>query len=79
MQVTNITNFRNNIYNVVDDIIKYNEPVHISAKNGNVVVISEDDYNSIVESLYLSSIKPVKEQIIEGLNAGDDEFEEFKW
>lgn len=46
MQVTNITNFRNNIYNVVDDIIKYNEPVHISAKNGNVVVISEDDYNS---------------------------------
>ncbi|MBS6062532.1 type II toxin-antitoxin system Phd/YefM family antitoxin [Criibacterium bergeronii] len=79
MQVTNITNFRNNIYNVVDDIIKYNEPVHISAKNGNVVVISEDDYNSIVETLYLSSIKPVKEQIIEGLNAGDDEFEEFKW
>lgn len=79
MQVTNITNFRNNIYNVVDDIIKYNEPVHISAKNGNVVVISEDDYNSIVETLYLSSIKPVKEQIIEGLNAGYDEFEEFKW
>ncbi len=52
---TNITNFRKNIYGMLEQTIKYNEPVNISTKDGNAVVISEADYNSLVESLYLSA------------------------
>lgn len=65
---TNITNFRKNIYGMLEQTIKYNEPVNVSTKDGNAVVISEDDYNSLVESLYLSSIPQVRMEIVEGLN-----------
>ena len=65
---TNITNFRKNIYGMLEQTIKYNEPVNVSTKDGNAVVISEDDYNSLVESLYLSSIPQVRKEIVDGLN-----------
>ena len=65
---TNITNFRKNIFALLEQTIKFNEPVNVSTKDGNAVIISEDDYNGIMETLYISSIPNMKEKIIEGLN-----------
>ncbi len=65
---TNITNFRKNIFGLLEQTIKFNEPINISTKNGNAVIISEEDYNGLMETLYLSSIPNMKETIIEGLN-----------
>ena len=62
---TNITNFRKNIFNLLEQTIKYNEPVNISTKEGNAVVISEEDYNGLMETVYLSSIPEQREKIIE--------------
>ena len=67
MTNTNITNFRKDIYNLLEQTIKYNEPINISTKNGNAVVLSEEDYNNLMETLYISSIPGLKEDIIEGL------------
>ena len=39
----NITNFRKDIYSLLEQTIKYNEPINISTKNGNAVVLSEED------------------------------------
>lgn len=64
---TNITNFRKNIFSLLEQTIKFNEPVNISTKDGNAVIISEEDYNSLIETLYLSSVPEVKAQIVEGL------------
>ena len=66
MTNTNITNFRKNIYELLEQTIKYNEPINISTKNGNAVVLSEEDYKNIIETLYISSIPGLKEDIIEG-------------
>lgn len=63
----NITNFRKDIYELLEQTIKYNEPINISTKNGNAVVISEEDYNNIMETLYISSIPGLKEDIVKGL------------
>lgn len=63
----NITNFRRNIFSVLEQTIKFNEPVNISTKDGNAVVISEEDYNGLMETMYLSSIPGMKEHIIEGM------------
>lgn len=65
---TNITNFRKNIFSLLEQTIKYNEPVNISTKAGNAVIISEEDYNGLMETLYLCSVPSMKEKIIEGLN-----------
>jgi antitoxin YefM len=67
MQNMNISNFRRNIFNVLEQTIKYNEPVNISTKDGNAVVISEEDYNNLIETMYLSSIPGMKEKIIDGM------------
>ena len=58
---TNITNFRKNIFGLLEQTIKYNEPVNISTKDGNAVIISEEDYNGLMETLYLNSIPGMKE------------------
>lgn len=65
---TNITNFRRDIYNVLEQTIKFNEPVNISTKDGNAVVLSEADYNSLIETLYLNSIHGMEKKITDGLN-----------
>jgi antitoxin YefM len=70
---TNITNFRKNIFGMLEQTIKYNEPVNISTKDGNAVIISEEDYNGLMETLYLSSIPEMKERIIEGMNTSISE------
>ena len=65
---TNVTSFRKNVFGILEQTIKYNEPVTISTKDGNAVILSEEDYNNMVETLYLSSMPVTKEKIIEGLN-----------
>ena len=82
MTNTNITNFRKNIYEMLETTIKYNEPINVSTKNGNAVVLSEEDYNSIMETLYIESVPGLKEEIIRRANAPDDEFvdeDEVNW
>jgi len=64
----NATNFRKNVFNLLEQTIKYNEPVNVSTKDGNAVILSEEDYNSLTETLYLSSVTGMKEKITEGLN-----------
>lgn len=79
---TNITNFRKNIFTLLEQTIKYNKPVNISTKAGNAVVISEEDYNGLMETIYLSSIPQQREKIIEGLRTPLDEClpeDEVEW
>ena len=64
---TNATNFRRNIYGMLEQTIKYNEPVNVSTKDGNAVVMSEEEYNSIMETLYLSSMPATRQEIVGGL------------
>ncbi|MDR1017423.1 MAG: type II toxin-antitoxin system Phd/YefM family antitoxin [Lachnospiraceae bacterium] len=64
----NATNFRKNLFNNLELTIKYNEPIHVTTKDGNAIVISESDYNSLMETLYLSSIPKMKDIITKGLN-----------
>ena len=65
----NITNFRKNIFSILEQTIKFNEPVNVSTKDGNAVMLSEEDYNGLMETLYLSTMPAMKEKILEGLNA----------
>jgi hypothetical protein len=41
---------------LLEQTIKYNEPVNISTKDGNAVIISEEDYNGLMETVYFCSI-----------------------
>lgn len=70
----NITSFRKDIYNLLEQTIKYNEPINISTKNGNAVILSEEDYNSIMETLYIMSVPNLKDEIIKRANDDNEEY-----
>lgn len=57
MTTTNITNFRKNAFDYVEQTIKYNQPINITTKDGNAVLLSEEDYSGIMETLYLVSAR----------------------
>ena len=68
MLTTNITKFRKNIFCILENAIKYNEPVNISTKDGNAIILSEEDYNGLMETLMVCSVPGMKEKIADGLN-----------
>ena len=67
MTTTNITNFRKNAFNYVEQTIRYNEPLNISTRDGNAVLLSEEDYSGIMETLYLVSAPGMREKIMDGM------------
>ena len=82
MTNTNITNFRKDIYKLLEQTIKFNDPINITTKDGNAVVISEEDYNSIMETLYITSIPNLKDEIISRTKDSEDKYvdeSEVKW
>lgn len=74
MAVTNISNARSDLYKLAASCITYNDVVRISTKDGNVVLLSEDDYDSLIESLYLAGIDGVYESLEEINNTPTSEF-----
>lgn len=67
MENINITNFRKNIFKLLDNTIKYNGVINVSTKSGNAIIMSEEEYRGLMETIYLSSISGMKEKIQEGL------------
>ncbi len=68
MPIVNATTARNNFFKIMEDVVITHEPIYVTGKAGNVVVISEEDYRSIQETLYLISIPGMREKILRGLN-----------
>ena len=64
---TNITSFRKNIFSMLEQTIIYNEPLNISTKAGNAVVLSEEDYRGMVETLKLMSDPEMKSTLLDGM------------
>lgn len=61
----NATAARTDLYNLIDKTHDTHEPIVISGKRNNAVLVSEEDWNSIQETLYLCSIPGMRESIIE--------------
>ena len=70
----NISNARNELYKLAASCIRYNDVVNISTKDGNVILLSEDEFNNLIESLYLAGVKGVYEDIEKAVNTPTSEF-----
>lgn len=67
MKTVSITEARNNIYKLIDMAAIESEPIQITGKRGNAVLISEDDWRAISETLFLTSIPGMRESILKGM------------
>jgi antitoxin YefM len=80
MTTLNATEARANLYSLIDEASTTHKPIRITGKRANAVLLSEEDWNAINETLYLISIPGMRESILEGMNTKLDECDkELNW
>ena len=67
MPTLSATEARTKLYRLIDQTSISHEPIVITGKRGNAVLISEDDWRSIQETMYLLIIPGMRESIREGM------------
>jgi len=73
MSTLNVTEARSKLYSLIDETQQTHKPIIITGKRGNAVLLAEEDWNAISETLYLLSIPGMRESIREGLDTDLDE------
>jgi len=74
--IMSATEARKQLYQLLDDVSRSHEPVQITGKRGNAVLVSEEDWRAVQETLYLVSIPGVRESILEGMATPAAELED---
>jgi len=67
MTILNATEARSKLYHLIDEAATTHQPIVITGKRGNAILVSEEDWNAISETLHLLSIPGMKESIVEGM------------
>jgi prevent-host-death family protein len=80
MTIIKATDARSSLYSLIDEAAETHQPITITGKRHNAVLVSESDWNAINETLYLLSIAGMRESIREGLAEDVDECaKELEW
>jgi len=72
MTTLNVTEARAKLYSLIDETASSHQPIIIRGKRSNAVLLSEEDWNAINETLYLVSMPGMRESIREGLQTSKD-------
>ena len=67
MTTFNATEARSRLYNLIDEASQTHRPILITGRRGNAVLLAEEDWNAINETLYLVSIPGMRESVLEGM------------
>ena len=79
MTTVNITNARQELFKLANSCIKFNDRINVSTKDGNFIMMSEEDYYNLMESLYLAGIPGMYESIKEGVETPLSECVKVEW
>ena len=75
MTTISATEARKQLYKLLDDVAQSHEPIQITGKRGSAVLISEDDWRAVQETLYLVSLPGMRESILEGMATPVDQLD----
>ncbi|MHB8869423.1 MAG: type II toxin-antitoxin system Phd/YefM family antitoxin [Thermoleophilia bacterium] len=76
MTTVSATEARKQLYKLIDDVAESHEPVQITGKRGNAILVGEDDWRAVQETLHLISIPGMRESIREGIAAPVEDLED---
>jgi antitoxin YefM len=68
MTILNATDARSKLYSLIDETVNTHQPVMITGKRGNAVLVAESDWNAITETLHLLSVPGMRESIRAGMS-----------
>ncbi|MRI58849.1 MAG: type II toxin-antitoxin system prevent-host-death family antitoxin [Epsilonproteobacteria bacterium] len=79
-KILNVSKARENLYKLIDEAAQTHEPIVIKGKRNSAVLLSEEDFRAIQETLYLLSVPGMRESIVEGMKTPIDECsEDLEW
>jgi len=67
MTILNVTEARSKLYSLIDETANTHQPIIIKGKRSNAILVSEEDWNAISETLFLLSVPNMRESIQTGL------------
>jgi len=73
MTTLTATEARKQLYTLLDDVADSHSPIQIAGKRHSAILIAEDDWRAIQETLNLTSVPGMRDSIIEGLNIPVDQ------
>ena len=76
MPTLSCTDARKRLYRLIDEVAESHEPVYITGKRSSGVLISEEDWRAIVETLRLYEIPGMRESIVKGMKTPVDKCSE---
>lgn len=80
MTTFNATEARSKLYALIDETTETHQPIVITGKRGNAVLVAEEDWKAINETLHLLSVPGMRESIQDGMAANlDDCDKELDW
>lgn len=80
MTTITATEARKLLYKLLDDVSESHEPVQITGRRNSAVLIAEDDWRAVQETLYLHSVSGMRDSIIDGMETPvADCDEELDW
>lgn len=80
MTILTASEARANLYRLMDEAAESHEPIVISGRRHNAVLISEENWEAIQETLFLLSIPGMRESIKDGMvEAVEDGAKELDW
>lgn len=81
MRTYNVTTARNQIYNILNEVNENHEPIKITGKNGNAVIIADSDWRAIEETIYLNAVPGLTKDLIDSLEEDIHEMKNIdeKW
>ncbi|MCK6505229.1 type II toxin-antitoxin system Phd/YefM family antitoxin [Myxococcota bacterium] len=80
MTVLSASNARKGLFRLIDEVAESGQAVHIAGPRHTAVLVSEDDWRAIQETLFLLSVPGMRESIVEGMATPVEELDgELDW
>ena len=80
MSTFTVSEARANLYRLIDEAADNHQPITITGKRHNAVLMAEEDWSAIQETLFLLSIPGMRESIREGMETPDADCDkELDW
>jgi len=80
MTTITATEARKLLYKLLDEVADSHQPIQITGKRGNAVLLAEEDWRAVQETLYLLSVPGMRESILDGMKTPVEECdEELDW
>ncbi len=74
LEIVTAAEARDEIQNLIDETAESHRPILITTESNNAVLLSEEDWNALQETLHLLSIPKMRESIVEQINQPDEDF-----